>query len=220
MAVRVTHVPGAVLDHGQPLIFPDSALARELCRGEGVELGAAAHNPFNLPGCRNVAPRDAFVDFYRQSQVRMCGAYAEVDLWGLAEAIPVPDESLDYVISSHVIEHCADPIGVFLEWRRVLRPGGVAFMIFPKRDALPEDRKRPVSEVSEMVAAHINRGNAPRSDETHGGDQGHVFVYTLSTMLDLILIANRRFGLNWKVIATQETDDKVGNGHTVAARRL
>ena len=143
-----------------------------------------------------------------------------MDLWGLAEAIPVPDASQDYVISSHVIEHCADPIGVFLEWRRVLKPGGVAFMIFPKRDALPDDRSRPISEVSEIVTAHLEAGRSARPDETHGGDQGHVFVYTLSTMLDVILYANRRFGLDWKVIATQETDDKVGNGHTVAARRL
>ncbi len=217
MAVRITRVPGAVLDNGQPMVFPDSALAHELCLGRGVELGAAAHNPFNLPGCINVAPLDPNIDFYRKSQVRLCGAYAEVDLWGLAEAIPLPDRSQDYVISSHVIEHCADPIGVFLEWKRVLKPGGVAFMIFPKRDALPADQDRPVSEVSAIVAAHLGQA-ASRLDEAHGGDQGHVFVYTLSTMLDVILYANRRFDLGWTVMATQETDDKVGNGHTVAAR--
>lgn len=218
MAVRITPVPGARLEHGRPLVFPESALARRYCQGRGVELGAAAHNPFNLPDCLNVAPDDGNLEFYRASQAAMCGAFAEVDLWGLAGAIPLPDSSLDYVVSSHVIEHCADPVGAFLEWNRVLKPGGIVFMIFPKRDALPADQGRPVSEVSAMVAAHLERDRARPRDEAHGGDQGHVFVYTLGTMLDLILIANRRFGLEWTVLEAQETDDKVGNGHTVVAR--
>ena len=219
MALRYVRVPGAKFTHGRPLVFPESRLAHAHCRGTGVELGAAAHNPFGLAGCINVAPRDGNVEFYRQSQVGMCGAYVEIDCWGTADAIPVPDHSLDYVVSSHVIEHCADPIAAFLEWNRALRPGGTVFMIFPKRDALEEDRTRPVSTVAEIVVAHTDPEAASRiRQEADGGEQGHCFVYTLGLMLDVIVYANHKFGLCWKVVDSLETDDKVGNGHVVVAR--
>jgi arsenite methyltransferase len=43
---------------------------------------------------------------------------------GLAEDLPVEDESADVVISNGVINLCADKRTVFDEIRRVLRPGG------------------------------------------------------------------------------------------------
>jgi arsenite methyltransferase len=43
---------------------------------------------------------------------------------GLAEDLPVEDESADVVISNGVINLCADKRAVFDEIRRVLRPGG------------------------------------------------------------------------------------------------
>ncbi|MCF5679003.1 methyltransferase-domain protein, partial [Pseudomonas syringae] len=33
-------------------------LAKKYCQGQGIELGAAAHNAFNLASCLNVAPCD------------------------------------------------------------------------------------------------------------------------------------------------------------------
>ena len=44
---------------------------------------------------------------------------------GLAEALPVPDNWADAVISNGVINLCADKRAVFAEIFRVLRPGGV-----------------------------------------------------------------------------------------------
>src|SRR4029079_14144421 len=132
-----------VKDHPEPIDFPEMRLAHEYCLGRGIELGASANNRYALPGAINVSPWDDdpgspdHADFIRSRdyQVRVCGAYAEVDLKGEADAIPVPDGSQDYVLSSHVIEHVTDTIGAFLEWKRVLRPGGIVFMVFPKRDA-------------------------------------------------------------------------------------
>lgn len=43
-------------------------------------------------------------------------------------AIPFPDHSFDYVISSGVIHHTPDPKGAFKELVRVLRPGGKLFL--------------------------------------------------------------------------------------------
>jgi ubiquinone/menaquinone biosynthesis C-methylase UbiE len=43
---------------------------------------------------------------------------------GLAEALPVEDESADVVIANGVINLCPDKRAVFAEISRVLRPGG------------------------------------------------------------------------------------------------
>ena len=40
------------------------------------------------------------------------------------EALPFPDNSFDYVISSDVIEHTPDPLQSTREMIRVLKPGG------------------------------------------------------------------------------------------------
>jgi SAM-dependent methyltransferase len=43
------------------------------------------------------------------------------------------DASFDVVVSNHVIEHTADPIAHLAEIRRLLRPGGVAYLATPNR---------------------------------------------------------------------------------------
>jgi SAM-dependent methyltransferase len=43
---------------------------------------------------------------------------------GLAETLPVPDESVDVVISNGVINLCPDKLAVYREALRVLKPGG------------------------------------------------------------------------------------------------
>jgi SAM-dependent methyltransferase len=185
-------------------------LALQWCQGHGVELGAAAHNPFGLEDCLNVAPRIDY-EFFAQSQRDMCGEVAPVDLWGDACHIPVEDEALDYVISSHVIEHLPDVVSAFVEWDRVLKPGGIIFIIFPKRDALPADKDKSLSTIDEFCDAWLDQGPEPYY-------QGHKWRFTLTTMLGLI--AWCRDLLAWEIVATEETDSKVGNGQTVVARKV
>lgn len=42
-----------------------------------------------------------------------------------------PDQSFDPVVSSHVIEHVHDPVGLLGECRRILRPDGKLVIITP-----------------------------------------------------------------------------------------
>jgi arsenite methyltransferase len=63
------------------------------------------------------------LDAARASQARAGVANAEF-LQGRIEAVPLPDASLDVVISNCVINLSADKAAVFREAFRVLRPGG------------------------------------------------------------------------------------------------
>jgi SAM-dependent methyltransferase len=211
------------------LLFPEMALAHEFCLGSGIELGAASHNPFGLPGSINLAPWSddpAHIDFtdyqiYRSSQIENCGQYARVDLVGEADAIPVEANTQDYVISSHVIEHLPNLIGAFFEWNRVLKPGGVVFMVFPKRNALLSDIRRPITLLDDFIEdyqQHFTVDTHPL--ESGHRPRGHYHVFTLDSMLELIDWCNREIGLSWRVEAVEETDSKVGNGHTVVCRYL
>jgi predicted SAM-dependent methyltransferase len=48
-----------------------------------------------------------------------------------AELSKFPDASLDFVIASHMLEHVEDPIAALENQLRVLRPGGVLFIVLP-----------------------------------------------------------------------------------------
>jgi ubiquinone/menaquinone biosynthesis C-methylase UbiE len=51
---------------------------------------------------------------------------------GVAEALPFPDASFDLVILDNVLEHVTDREGTLREIGRVLRPGGLLYMVTPK----------------------------------------------------------------------------------------
>jgi SAM-dependent methyltransferase len=54
---------------------------------------------------------------------------------------PVADESQDFVIASHLLEHCENPILAIRNMTRVLRPGGALILVVPdKRFTFDKDR--------------------------------------------------------------------------------
>jgi hypothetical protein len=192
--------------------FKESELAHKYCKGNGVELGAASHNPFNLEDCVNVAPQ---IDekFYSESQVKMGEKPQVIDLYGTADNIPVEDHSIDYVISSHVVEHVPDLIGAFLEWNRALKDYGIIFIIAPKRDALPSDIGRPLSKIEAFEEAHVpeNKGKVDTDN--------HIWVFSITLMVELVNYCNEKHNLRWEILEALETDDKVGNGMCMVCRK-
>lgn len=46
----------------------------------------------------------------------------------------VPDESLDFVHSSHCLEHIVDPAEALVNWVRILKPGGYLVCLIPDED--------------------------------------------------------------------------------------
>lgn len=185
--------------------FGESALAHHYLDGlEGLEIGGSYHNAFGL-NLRNVDYTDDMDTIFKQQEVKMCGEAMPVDIVAPGDKIPLADKSVDFVISSHVIEHFFDPIAALKEWERVATK--YIFVICPKRDALPSDIEKPITPLSELLARHRGEIQPPLFD-THE----HYTRWTVEGFIDMCY----SIGLN--VIDWQETDDKVGNGFTIVIK--
>ena len=63
----------------------------------------------------------------------------------------IPSDTYDVILSSHVIEHLANPLRALREWIRVLRPEGYLLLVAPHRDGT-FDHRRPVTPLEHMIA--------------------------------------------------------------------
>lgn len=61
------------------------------------------------------------------------------------------DESYDFILSSHCLEHVANPLAALTEWRRVVRPGGALVLILPDPHQT-FDHRRPVTTLAHLQA--------------------------------------------------------------------
>lgn len=199
-------------------------LADQWLTGRGVELGRAAHNPLAPEDCCSVAPSDGvrFVhpmdlddyQVYVAEQRRFGRAPARVDEVAEAMELPFESGSLDYLASSHVLEHLPDLLGAWVEWQRVLRPGGVNFAIVPIRTALATDVLRPVTTLDELIR-HFEKSTGPQDLYPEQAWRGHYHVFTLQLLLDAVNWFNHQGLGYWLLEAVEETDSNVGNGHTL-----
>ena len=164
----------------------------------GIEIGAAAHNDFGVDAL-NVDRFAGEDTVYKAHERHECGRAARVDVVAPGDRLPFPDDSVDFVLASHVIEHFPDPIAALLEWRRVARRVIVLVVPHPDRTF---DRGRPLTPVAELVERHAAR---LQSDEDR-----HWSVWTLATFRALC----DHLGL--PVLDALDPDDKTGNGFMVA----
>lgn len=191
--------------------FQDSPLAHKyLDNLKGIEIGGSAHNPFNLPDCINVDYTDSMETVFKQSEFELCGEKLAVDVVADGAKLPFENESYDYVISSHVIEHFFDPIAAIKEWLRVIKPGGYIFIIAPTQYAIPAETRSPTT-VDELIKRH--HGEIKESDIVGYIPYGHYSVWNLPDFLNLCEY------MNFKVAEAIQPDDKVGNGFCVILKK-
>ena len=82
--------------------------ALHLCQGKGYDIGCK-NKDWSLPGS---IPIDKDFD----------------DQW---EALNLPFSNVDYIFSSHCLEHIDDWVDTMEYWYETLRPGGVLFLYLP-----------------------------------------------------------------------------------------
>ena len=57
----------------------------------------------------------------------------------------IPDSTYDVLLSSHNLEHFANPVKALKEWHRVLKPNGALILILPFYKATFDHRRNPTS---------------------------------------------------------------------------
>lgn len=90
-------------------VFP---FAQELCKGTGFDIGAG-RTSWALPGS---IPIDT--------------AFTE----GHAMNLPIGINKVDYIFSSHCLEHLPDWVGALNYWKTCILSGGVLFLYLPHPD--------------------------------------------------------------------------------------
>lgn len=185
------------------------------CTGLGVEIGPGL-NPQIMPG------PETDVTYLEQSSPEDWDALynagkkkVDSDLWrnyklGEADNIPFPDNSLDFIFSSHVFEHLANPIGHLEYWRSKLKKGGKVVAIIPdvagskdyvhrpcSLDSLKEeytggDMKPDLSHYERW--AKYRAPNEPAEKYLEMGRSIHVHFYSAGNMRDLLSYAVEKLG--------------------------
>jgi SAM-dependent methyltransferase len=190
----------------QKKIFRESALAHKLLNGlRGLEIGGSAHNAFGL-NTLNVDYTDDYTTVFKKQEIELAGECLKVDVVASGENLPFKDSTVDFVISSHVIEHFYDPVKTIKEWLRVVKHGGYVFIIAPHRDRIGE--KAGLRTLPAEIIDRHEHPNPPKVDH-----HGHYSCWKTEDFVGFC----RHYG--WKIAAVQDVDDKVGNGFTVVIQK-
>jgi SAM-dependent methyltransferase len=210
--------PVSVLLNGKSLnhIIDSSDLMRtylaSLVNGDGVEFGAGGR-PFPVPLQANVAYADAFA--YGCEQSRSFPGVTNFEHYVVADILceiqtmrGLKDESVDFVLGAHVIEHTPNPIAALVAANRILRKAGKLVLTIPdKRRTL--DRVRETTPVSHMVLdyedyqrkrdlAHYEEwhsrvgsrtSSTARADWEMGADL-HYHCFTPASFMELVAVSS------------------------------
>jgi SAM-dependent methyltransferase len=149
--------PASIDIASSPQFNSRTALAGLLC-GKGIEVGPGA-NPFVQAGegvdvqYLEAAPMTEWLSNYDH---RAVVSQEKQSLWeryiiGDAQQLDVcPDDSLDFVFSSHVFEHLVNPLGVLKNWAKKLKPGGRVVCVIPD-SRYCFDLRQPPSTAAEWL---------------------------------------------------------------------
>lgn len=175
--------------------YPESNLAHKYLDGMvGVEIGGSAHNPFGL-NTVNVDRYESMDTEYKKEEFSYCGERLKVDIVAEGDDLPFDDNSFDFVISSHVLEHFYNPINALKEWARIAKE--YIFIVVPHKERT-FDRDRPLTLSEELLARREK--NQGTNEDTHHN------VWDTNSFLDFL------DKLGYNVIDHLDIDDKVGNG--------
>lgn len=102
---------------------------------------------------------------------------------GDAESLPFANQSVDVVFSNLALQWCLDPAAVFAEFRRVLRPGGVALFSSFGAQTLTELRQawQQVDRYSHVNAFHARE---ELEQALHRTDSGETALWGSTVVLE------------------------------------
>lgn len=207
-------------------------LAAHYLKGEGLEVGALDKPMPVAQGIRvRYVDRLDREDLLRQYPELAGRRLVHIDVVTDGENLKgVGDASQDFVIASHFLEHCEDPIGTLKNFLRVTRPGGILFLALPDK-RFTFDRDRSETSYEHLLRDH-REGPEPsrrehfeewvgRVDGKSGSEAVseterlmairysiHFHVFTGGSMLEILGRLAREEGLNFGVEAFLQNGDE------------
>lgn len=126
-------------------------LANKYLKGSGIEIGPAEH-PLAVPHWAKVK----YVDEISTEDLVNLYPYLKkhdlvhVDVVDDGQSLKkFKDNTQDFIIANHFLEHVIDPIKTLKNFYRVLRPGGIVFMAVPDK-RFTFDRLRPITPLERL----------------------------------------------------------------------
>jgi SAM-dependent methyltransferase len=132
-------------------------IAAAFISGDGLEIGAL-HLPLALPKTARVRyvdykPTGELVEMYRAGYRFF--DLAPVSVVDDGERLnSIENESIDFLVANHVLEHSENPIATLMRWLDVLQVGGILFMAIPDK-RYTFDRDRPLTEVDHLLRDYV-----------------------------------------------------------------
>lgn len=139
--------------------------AKKLCVGVGYDIGCSKVD-WSLPGS---IPIDTVFD----------------NIW---DATNLPIKEVDYIFSSHCLEHISDWVGALLYWQECLRDGGVLFLYLPHYDQKywrPWNNRKHVNVLTAEILMDCLWSIGFANIEATGRDLNHSFAVYAEKKWDL-----------------------------------
>jgi predicted SAM-dependent methyltransferase len=203
-------------------------LAARYIKGSGIEIGALGR-PCPVPPDVKVKYLDRFDD------KGLLTDFPEIDykikrpdIIDSAETMEtVADNSQDFVIANHVIEHLPNPLSFIKNAVRVVKSGGVLYIGIPNKD-VTFDHSRPITTFEHLMSDYKNGPAASRMGHNHNAAQAwkteeecqalikklekedysiHYHVWDTWAMLEMFMKAKEAFNLPIKLEASVVTKD-------------
>jgi len=128
-----------------------SHLSEKYVRGNGIEVGAGDYpmplSPQSTVTYVDRVPREIYAKQYHLDPSYMVVPSVLCE----ADKLPFPDDSLDFVIANHVIEHLENPLSGLSDWLRVLKPNGILVLGVPNRRANEYDFERRPESIEHLA---------------------------------------------------------------------
>jgi len=134
-------------------------------QGYGIEIGAL-HNP--LPVKKNVQVKyvDRLTLTDLKKQYPELGSYTlvDVDIVDDGEILnTIRDNSLDFIIANHFLEHCENPLGTIRNHLKKVKTDGVLYYAIPDR-RFTFDKERPLTGFNHLIDDDVKGSSLSREE--------------------------------------------------------
>lgn len=76
----------------------------------------------------------------------------------------INDETYDFVLSCHSLEHFANPLKAISEWKRIIKTEGYILLVVPHKDNT-FDHKRSITTLEHLISDYVN--DMGENDDSH-----------------------------------------------------